>query len=96
MRTRLYVKIKTMGITNISSIPTNTENKFMEIHKLDYNKRRLEEKIANMNFDIEIMNGQLDIIAKDMKDLLKETNKSVVKNNEPSTSRKGGSKKLKY
>lgn len=59
-------KIRTALNVGTRSIPLGTNSPFLDLHKLDYNKQRLSDKIESMEEDIEEMHYQIKIINQEM------------------------------
>ncbi|MEQ8548940.1 MAG: hypothetical protein RIC03_13575 [Cyclobacteriaceae bacterium] len=66
MKSLLNQRLKSLSNTSQRIIPHSSGNQYLELHKLDYEKRRIEKKLTNMDFEIEIMHERLDIINAEM------------------------------
>ena len=84
-------KIRTVLIVGTGSLPGGRNNLFLDLHKLDYHKRRLEFKMNFMEEELEEMTRKVTSINKDIENTLAHLDyKPVkVKNGKPSN-------KLKY
>jgi hypothetical protein len=66
MKTLLNQRLKSLSNTSQRIIPHTSGNLYLELHKLDYEKRRLEKKLTNMNFEMDIIHERMDIINAEM------------------------------
>lgn len=83
-------KIRTALSIGTGSLPAGRNNIFLDLHKLDYHKKRLQFKIDFMENEIDEMTQRVGTIDKDIESALSQMDfKPVVKKGKPSN-------KLKY
>jgi hypothetical protein len=94
MKTLLSQKLKSLSNTSQRIIPHSSGNQYLELHKLDYEKRRLEKKLMNMDFEINIIHERLDVINTEMSSMFEAIDMEGMK---MKSAKKGTTaRKLKY